>query len=474
MTDVAVPEAEAPAADEPRPEVVEHEQVEHEPDPATEQRTNAAVVPYQRPTPLVPGLDIPIIPAHQEMQGMAAMAVTLAGAAAVPAPLRGKPNDVFQILLSARDLGVAVTTAIREFHVIDGRVTLSPKVKLAMVNERGRREGWAVWPEPGNDAESATWHATRADRPGVQFSSTFTMDEAKSIDGGKLVAKNNWKNYPKRMLSWRALGYLLDDVFPEVGTGLYSPDELGAMTDEEGNVIDVASTEALPGMVDNKPPPDPSTTLAPEEERFLIACRAYALHDDAKAKFVDRWKMNSTLSYYRIETMTVAASRAAHAVLGGIETEAVRGGWDKEAAHEEVRLAILALAGETLGSPETAAETPEGEGDVEAAGGQEAPAGAEEEAVDEGGAPLACAEWEHCALSVGHEPPCRDAAGEEAPSKFTPDEQAVIETVKALPLPAVDRKLREEFNLEPETNPKRKRAQLAAAILEKQAAEAGQ
>lgn len=205
----------------------------------------------ERPRPLVPGQDIPIIPGHQEMQGMAAMAVTLAGADAVPAALRNKPNDVFQVLLTARDLGVAITTGMREFHVIDGKVTLSPKVKLAMVNERGRQEGWACWPDPGNDAEQATWHATRRDRPGLTFSSSFTMAEARNAGTGKgtgkLADKDNWKNYPKRMLSWRALGYLLDDVFPEVGTGLYSPDELGAMTDEDGQVIDVASTEPLAG-----------------------------------------------------------------------------------------------------------------------------------------------------------------------------------------------------------------------------------
>lgn len=55
------------------------------------------------------------------------------------------------------------------------------------------------------------------------------------------------------MLSWRALGYLLDEAVPEVGTGLYSPDELGAVTDEEGSpVIDVTEV----GQVDGMPEPE--------------------------------------------------------------------------------------------------------------------------------------------------------------------------------------------------------------------------
>ena len=198
---------------------------------------------------VVPGLapELPIIPERKEMNDLASMAVMLAHADAVPVALRQKPNDVFLVLLTARDLGVSLTTALREFHVIEGKVTLSPKSKLAMVRTSGLGR---VWPDPGNDAESATWHATRVDQPGQVWSYSFTMDEARRItQKGKLLSeKDNWKNYPKRMLSWRAAGYLLDDIFPEVGTGLYSPDELGAVTNEEGEPIEVAAVEVPQGM----------------------------------------------------------------------------------------------------------------------------------------------------------------------------------------------------------------------------------
>lgn len=301
-TPATVPDPEP--SDDPPPTpvtVVETPEAEREPDPSTEQRTTAAVVPYERPQALVPGTDMPIIPAYQEMQGMAAMAVTLAGADAVPAALRNKPNDVFQVLLTARDLGVAITTGMREFHVIEGKVTLSPKVKLAMVNERGHREGWAVWPDPANDAETATWYGTRKDRPGLTFSSTFTMDEARRVKNGSktLDQKENWQSYPKRMLSWRALGYLLDDVFPEVGTGLYSPDELGAMTDEHGDVIDIATTEPLAGTkaprghgpkepdAGDQPLCDADPDLCADLRARLDAIGTVA---DARAALLELWK----------------------------------------------------------------------------------------------------------------------------------------------------------------------------------------
>lgn len=239
-------------------------------------------LPARIDTPMVPGLDMPIVPAREEMRGLAEMAVTLCQARALPDALRDKPADVFLILLTARDLAVSLTTALREFHVIDGKVTTSPKVRMAMVRQQGIGRIWPhqgprplVDPETGaqklaadgepmwrlcecgnehgdNDADAATWHAERADQPGTIFSSTFThaMASAIIVKGNDTLAdKNNWRNYPDRMCSWRSLGYLMDDAFPEVGTGLYSPDEMGAVTDEEGlPVIDLDQTTPLVGQ----------------------------------------------------------------------------------------------------------------------------------------------------------------------------------------------------------------------------------
>mgnify|MGYP000001591370 CR=1 FL=1 len=105
-----------------------------------------------------------------------------------------------------------LTTAMRECHVIEGKVTISPKAKLAMVRQQGLGR---IWPDPGNDGESATWYAERDDLPGVRHSYTFTkaMATAAKLLPGK--DKSAWSTYPERMLSWRACGYLLDDVFSE-------------------------------------------------------------------------------------------------------------------------------------------------------------------------------------------------------------------------------------------------------------------
>lgn len=271
-----------------------------------------------------------VIPPEQEMRALAQLANTLAMAEACPKPLRQKPNDVFLVLLTARDLGTAITTALREFHVIDGRVTLSPKVKLAMV--RSRPDLGRVRPGPDNNAESATWHSWRADGDGTCVSSTFTWQDGQvahlvdsrctayehwSKNGQNCLCKNNWKAWPKRMLSWRALGYLLDDEYPEVGTGLYSPDEMGAVTDADGEPIPVTAVESLPGMKqtrgqkaaegseDEDPPAVPEDVA--EMTNRLHAAKDHA---DAKAELQAWWNEREIGPVAALPARKVAMVRA--------------------------------------------------------------------------------------------------------------------------------------------------------------------
>lgn len=218
------------------------EDLRHEPGVVSTELT----VPVPRTKPTTTTAGAPLVPVADEIAMLGQMSVTLCAADSVPKALKGKPNDVFLILLTARDLGVDLTTAIREFHVVEGKVTLSPKVKLAMVRRQGLGR---VWPDPHNSDEEATWYAVRYDYGEDQvFAFTFTMADAKRAKLTDKGEKSAWSTYPQRMLSWRALGYLLDDVFSEVGAGLYSPDEMGAVVDDDGRaVLDVTEVDPIRG-----------------------------------------------------------------------------------------------------------------------------------------------------------------------------------------------------------------------------------
>lgn len=284
---------------------------------AAEEPSTDLAVPSPSPIPDDLGSSLPdLFPSALEMRDLAAVAVTLSHAALVPKALQGRPNDVYLVLLTARDLGVALTTALREFHPIDGKVTVSPKVKLAMVKEQGRDKGWHVWRcDVRNERckasgcasydphEESTWHAIR---DGETHSSTVTMSDA--VAAG-LTGKDNWKKYPQRMLSWRALGWLLDDTFPEVGTGLYQADELGAITDEDGRPIDVIDVPAYTGMAGSDPE-------MPQADREALLARAKALPEAALPEFAETWR---TWRLPKIEVMRESHRKAGEALVAKFE-----------------------------------------------------------------------------------------------------------------------------------------------------------
>lgn len=317
----------------------------HPPDAGPAALEVATPAPVTITPGLTPGLDI--VPAVNELASLAQMAVTLAAAQLVPKALQNRPNDVFLVLLTARDTGVSLTTAIREFHPIDGKVTMSPKVKLALVRSSGLGDPFPHQPrravlnpstgelepkfcdcgadDPANNADRATWHAYRTDAPGVLYSSTFTHAEAVAAD---IARKDNWQHYAARMLSWRAVGYLLDDAFPEVGTGLYSPDELGAVTDDTGNpIIDVigsaeplAGTAAPRGHSRDDKAAEEAAAAELEAGRTALADRIADLDDDVRAAVVTRWRADNNLR--RVEVLDRGQVRRANALVDAVERDA--------------------------------------------------------------------------------------------------------------------------------------------------------
>lgn len=342
---------------------------------------NAEIVrrPDVRPTHqgehLIAGTDLAVVPAQNEMEAIAQLAVTFAAAGAVPKALLNRPNDVFLVLMTARDLGMGLTTAMRECHVIEGKVTISPKAKLAMVRQQGLGR---IWPDPGNDGESATWYAERDDLPGVRHSYTFTkaMATAAKLLPGK--DKSAWSTYPERMLSWRACGYLLDDVFSEVGTGLYSPDELGAVTDADGQaIIDVVGTaEPLGGMAaprgHNQPPPPPEPPAA-EDDLAALRTRIGALAEhsaDARTALVALWTKprnddTTDPTLPPIQHLMAKQVKIADAMVASIEQRARRGEWGPWVEPSEP---------DQPGEPESATQPVSGDAGTPAADQSEAPA----------------------------------------------------------------------------------------------------
>lgn len=146
------------------------------------------------------------------------LAVRIAGAALVPKGLRGKPDDVFLIMAQGAELGLSTMQALRGLHVIEGRVTLSADLMVALCVASPVCEYFRCVEQ---SAAGATWEAKRRGSEPQRL--TFSLEDARRAG---LQDKGNWRSWPGRMCSARAKAFLARDVFPDIVGGLYSPDEI--------------------------------------------------------------------------------------------------------------------------------------------------------------------------------------------------------------------------------------------------------
>lgn len=151
--------------------------------------------------------------------------------------------------------------------------------------------------------------------------------------------------YPKRMLWWRASGFCQSDFLPQASMGLYSPEEMGAVVDEKGRMIDPAQVALPEGFEPEAPPPAPGTEAASDEERQKIADRVAALPDAQAASLKAEWAKEELLGPWT--KLSVAGVKRANTLVSRFEAEARR-----EAAHAATEPA----SGSSGGAPPAAQE----------------------------------------------------------------------------------------------------------------------
>lgn len=154
--------------------------------------------------------------------------------------LFGVPNEAAAsaIMLKGYELGMGLTAAFEYIAVIDGKPALSPRGALAIVLQSKLCAGIEITP-----LENPVGCEVTARRVGgLTFTSRFTLLDA-SI-AGLVKDGGGYKKYPRQMCQWRAVGYALDVVFPDVTGGLKRADEYGADLTPEGDVVEGSWTVA--------------------------------------------------------------------------------------------------------------------------------------------------------------------------------------------------------------------------------------
>ena len=155
-------------------------------------------------------------------------------------------------------LGLSPVATMTGVHVIDGKPTASAGLISGLVRQAHHK--LRVW----GDGDSATCEIIRSDEPKHVFSVTWTLKKTgpnPSAEEAKLLGKDVWQKYPASMLKSRAITQCARDACDEVLFGLhYTPEELGADVDEDGDVVDEArmtSSSATPTGPHGTPRDDP-------------------------------------------------------------------------------------------------------------------------------------------------------------------------------------------------------------------------
>jgi hypothetical protein len=182
--------------------------------------------------------------------------------------------------------------------------------------------------------------AARPGRPEHEFA--FSMEDAKAAG---LTGKDNWKKYPRAMLRSRAITEAARAVFPDAVLGTYDPDELGAVTNEAGEIVAMPVEKPPRITCHAEPDEDPDATGdAMLQANYMAQMEAIEkLVDDARS-WVDCEACRDLMGSRSKNTKLTAAFRADRAArkLGPADEKEFTKAWQrmnrkldkKEAEHD--------------------------------------------------------------------------------------------------------------------------------------------
>lgn len=149
-----------------------------------------------------------------------------------------KPEAVLVAIQLGAEIGLTPMAALQNTAVINGRPAIYGDAALALVRSSGLLESYKE-EEIGETGSDGHGYRVTAIRKGNQAAvETFTVADAKRA---KLWGKAGpWSDYPKRMLRFRARGYVLRDLFGDILKGLRTVEEARDIPSEPVNVTPVS------------------------------------------------------------------------------------------------------------------------------------------------------------------------------------------------------------------------------------------
>lgn len=159
---------------------------------------------------------------------------TMAEAAAQSGLFPGikSPAAAFTLMMLCQAEGLHPITALRRYHIIDGKPGLKADAMLGDFMTRG---GTVTWHKHDHEECSATFEAPGVGKP-VDVS--WTVADAKKAG---LAGKPVWGSYTRQMLRARVISEGIRMTMPAIIAGLYTPEEVQAFDTPAPTPIDVVA-----------------------------------------------------------------------------------------------------------------------------------------------------------------------------------------------------------------------------------------
>jgi len=148
-------------------------------------------------------------------------------------------EEAVALMLLAQAEGLHPMIAIKEYYIIHGRPALRADAMLARFQRAGGKIEWHVLDD--TKAKATFYHPQ-----GGKVTIEWDIERAKKA--GLVKEDSAWLKYPRAMLRARVISEGVRTVYPAVTTGIYTPEEIQDMTEEEMLAIEAAQESYEPGI----------------------------------------------------------------------------------------------------------------------------------------------------------------------------------------------------------------------------------
>jgi len=188
----------------------------------------------------------------------------------------------FTRILAGRELGIPAFAAITGIHVINGKPTLSANLMATLIKASGKyRYKKISHTESECVLEFFEFFQGQWESLGT---TSFTMVDAKRAG----LTSMNWQKFPKNMLFARAISNGFREFCPDLAMGapVYTPEELGANTDENGDAIDAQIVDPI--VASNKEPDPVYTSWKSSQDAILWAATELDITEEEASLLLER------------------------------------------------------------------------------------------------------------------------------------------------------------------------------------------